>query len=49
MPSLTERARSLMPPRALTPVRNLPALAMGLGLALGLHFMFGSLNQPFFA
>ena len=49
MPTLPETARTLMPPRWTTIVRNLPALAIGLGFALGLHFLFGSIDQPFYA
>lgn len=38
-----------MPPRWTTPVRNLIPLTVGLGLALGLHFLFGAIDQPFYA
>ncbi len=49
MATLQTQARSLMPPRWTTPLRNLPGLAIGIGLALGLHFLFGSVDQPFYA
>lgn len=39
----------MMPPRWTTVARNVPALLIGLGVALGLHFLFGSINQPFYA